>query len=283
MMEIFSKIDEVREYLRGQQCKGKSIGFVPTMGCLHRGHLSLIRKACADNDICVVSIFVNPTQFGPNEDFGRYPRNFDRDREMAQSAGASVIFHPEAGEMYPDGYQTTVEVKDLTRPLCGASRPGYFRGVATVVLKLFNIVRPDKAYFGQKDAQQAVVVRQMVRDLNCDTDIVVCPIIRESDGLALSSRNIYLSGQERGQAAVLFKSLETARVLIEKGERESVKIKDKMYNMIRSKNLARVEYLEIVDFKTLDSVDVIAGNVLVALAVRFGATRLIDNIVVEAG
>jgi len=280
-MKIFNRIDEIKSYLRQKQKEDRTIGFVPTMGYLHEGHLSLIRRAKDENDIAIVSIFVNPTQFGPNEDYETYPRDLDRDVRLAEEAGASVIFAPEVKEMYPDGYKTFIEVTDLSETLCGASRPGHFRGAATVVMKLLNIVRPDKAYFGQKDAQQAVIMQRMVRDLNHDTEIVVCPIIREKDGLAMSSRNVYLNDEERKQAVVLSKSLNMAADLISKGERDAGKIKEAITAMIKEKDLAVIDYVSIVNYETMKDLDKISGKVLVALAVKFGKTRLIDNIIVE--
>lgn len=280
-MKVFKKIDEIKGYLKQQQKDNKTIGFVPTMGYLHEGHLSLIRRAKKENDIAVVSIFVNPTQFGPNEDYESYPRDFNRDVKLAEEAGASVIFAPEVKEMYPDGYKTYIEVKDLSETLCGASRPGHFRGAATVVMKLLNIVHPDRAYFGQKDAQQAVIMKRMVKDLNHDTEIVVCPIVREKDGLAMSSRNVYLSEEERKQAVVLSQSLNMAADLVSKGERDAGKIKDAITAMIKEKDLAVIDYVAIVDPETLKDLDKIQGKALIALAVKFGKARLIDNIIVE--
>jgi len=280
-MKVYKNIDEIKAYLRKQQKDGKTIGFVPTMGYLHKGHLSLIEKAAGENDIVVVSVFVNPTQFGAGEDFERYPRDLERDIALAAEAGADVLFAPEAEEMYPAGYQTYVEVEEITKHLCGKSRPGHFRGVATVVTKLFNIVGPERAYFGQKDAQQAIVIKRMVKDLNMDVSIVVCPIIREKDGLAMSSRNVYLNQEERKQALVLWQSLNHCKTLIEKGERNAAKLKDEIENMIRGKPLARIDYVSIVDAETLEEVDILKSKTLVALAVKFGKTRLIDNILVE--
>ncbi len=280
-MKVYKNIDEIKAYLRKQQKDGKTIGFVPTMGYLHKGHLSLIEKAAGENDIVVVSVFVNPTQFGAGEDFERYPRDLERDIALAAEAGADVLFAPEAEEMYPAGYQTYVEVEEITKHLCGKSRPGHFRGVATVVTKLFNIVGPERAYFGQKDAQQAIVIKRLVKDLNMDVSIVVCPIIREKDGLAMSSRNVYLNQEERKQALVLWQSLNHCKTLIEKGERNAAKLKDEIENMIRGKPLARIDYVSIVDAETLEEVDILKSKTLVALAVKFGKTRLIDNILVE--
>lgn len=280
-MQIFNHIAEIKTYLRKEQKNGKIIGFVPTMGYLHEGHLSLIRRAANENDMAIVSIFVNPTQFGPAEDFERYPRDLQRDVNLAQQAGANVIFAPDVAEMYPQGYKTYVEVQEITNTLCGASRPGHFRGVTTIVTKLFNIVRPDRAYFGQKDAQQAIVIQQMTKDLDMDVEIMVCPIVREKDGLAMSSRNVYLNPQEREQAVVLSESLALAKKLIIQGERDAFKIKAAIVDKITQKPLAKIDYVSIVDAQTLKDIHHITNRVLIALAVKFGATRLIDNIIVE--
>lgn len=280
-MIIFNNIKELKAHLKKQKLEGKTIGLVPTMGFLHAGHLSLISKAKQENNIVVVSIFVNPTQFGPNEDYERYPRNLEKDFELSQGAGADIIFNPEVKEMYPENYYTYVEVTGITELLCGISRPGHFKGVTTVVSKLFNIISPDKAYFGQKDAQQCVVIKKMVKDLNLDIDIIVCPIIREKDGLALSSRNVYLNEKEKEQATVLYQSLEKAKEKIEKNERNSKIIKELIRKIINEKELAKTEYIEIVDLETLKEVKEIKGSILIALAVKFGRTRLIDNLMME--
>ncbi|MGD9677987.1 MAG: pantoate--beta-alanine ligase [Vulcanibacillus sp.] len=280
-MIIFSKVSETKTYLKKQHLEGKSIGLVPTMGFLHLGHLSLISKAAKENDLVVVSIFVNPTQFGPNEDYERYPRNIERDLELSQEAGADIIFSPEVCEMYPENYNTYVEVKELTELLCGASRPGHFKGVTTIVTKLFNIILPNKAYFGQKDAQQCEVINKMVNDLNFDTEIIICPIIREKDGLALSSRNVYLSEEERKQAPIIYQALSAAKGKIEEGEKRAELIKKFIREKIIEKDLAKIEYIEIVDIEKLNRMEVIKGNILIAVAVKFGSTRLIDNILME--
>ena len=281
-MLIFNKIIDIKNHLRECKCSGKSIGFVPTMGYLHEGHLSLIRKSASENDITVLSIFVNPTQFGKGEDLDKYPRNLERDLELSTQAGASIAFVPEPVEMYPEGYKTYVEVEKITGTLCGVSRPTHFRGVTTVVTKLFNIVGANRAYFGQKDAQQAIVISQMTKDLDMDTEVVVCPIIREEDGLAMSSRNVYLSHEERQQALVLSQSLKSAKDMITKGEREATIIKAAIEEKIKSATLAQIDYVSIVDGNSLEEVSVrIHGKTLIALAVRFGATRLIDNLMVE--
>ncbi|WP_024821269.1 pantoate--beta-alanine ligase [Aminobacterium mobile] len=281
MDSSITSITALRGMLRQYRKEGKSIGLVPTMGFLHDGHISLIRKAAQENDIVVVSIFVNPTQFGPQEDYASYPRDILHDEAVAKDAGATIIFHPSVTEMYPDGFQTRVNVEKLTKGLCGRSRPGHFCGVTTVVTKLFNIVRPGRAYFGQKDAQQAIVVRRMVEDLNQDIQIRVCPIVREKDGLAMSSRNVYLTAEERDQALVLYRSLQRAVQLIEKGERSHATIYETIEKMIHEKEKANIDYIEIVDCGDLEAVDPLQGKVLIALAVRFGSTRLIDNVVVD--
>jgi pantoate--beta-alanine ligase len=280
-MQIFTQIAQIKAYLRAEQKNGKTIGFVPTMGYLHEGHLSLIRRAADENDITVVSIFVNPAQFVQGDDFGKYPRDLDGDIHLSQEAGANVVFAPDNSVIYPEGYKTNVEVKEITSVLCGASRPGHFTGVTTVVAKLFNIIHPERAYFGQKDAQQVVVIQQMARDLDMDVRIVICPIIREEDGLAMSSRNVYLSLEERKQANVLFQSLIMARDLAFNGERDVSFIKSTIEKMILEKPLAKIDYISIVDASTLKDVPQIESSVLIALAVKFGATRLIDNIIVE--
>ncbi len=280
-MKLFYKIDDLRVYLRERIQEKKTIGFVPTMGYLHDGHISLIDKAVKENSIVVVSIFVNPTQFGPNEDYDTYPRDLDRDLKILKEAGADVIFIPEIKEMYPEKHNTYVEVEGITNSLCGASRPVHFKGVTTIVAKLLNIITPNRVYFGQKDAQQCTVVKKMVKDLNFDVEIIICPIIREKDGLALSSRNVYLDEEERKEASVLFQALMKAKEKIESGEKKSELIKELIYNTISKKKLASIEYVEIIDEDTLESIDVIKGDVLIALAVNFRETRLIDNIVVR--
>lgn len=260
--------------------KNKTVGFVPTMGALHGGHLSLIRRARRDNDIVVVSIFVNPAQFGPKEDFRRYPRPFKRDAFLCRKEGVDFIFYPTASRMYPDGFRTQVNVKELSDCLCGESRPGHFKGVATVVAKLFNIVSPDIAYFGQKDAQQAVIIKRMLSDLNMPIKIKVLPIVREKDGLALSSRNAYLNGKERKDARVLFNSLNLARDLVKRGVRDAAKIIGPMKRLINEKESAKVDYISVVDTHNLKPLKRISAQALVILAVWIGKTRLIDNIIV---
>lgn len=262
--------------------RGKRIAVVPTMGYLHEGHLSLIRIARDQADIVITTIFVNPTQFGHNEDFSKYPRDLERDERLAESAGTDILFVPEAIEMYPAGYFTYVVVEQITGVLEGKSRPSHFRGVATVVAKLFNITKPTLAVFGQKDAQQAVTIRRMVKDLNMDIRIVVAPIIRESDGLAMSSRNVYLSVEERKQSLVLSQSLRLAEDLVSRGERKPDRISAEMMNLVSLQAAATVDYISIADPITLqEKSTLLAGDtVLVSLAVRIGATRLIDNVIV---
>ena len=261
--------------------KRRRIGLVPTMGCLHEGHLSLIRLARERTDGVVVSIFVNPTQFGPTEDFEKYPRTFERDQELVEQAGGEAIFAPNVEEMYPPGFCTAVQVERLTEGLCGTSRPGHFRGVTTVVAKLLCAVKPHVAVFGRKDFQQAAVIRRMARDLNLDVEIVTAPIVREADGLALSSRNAYLFPEERRDALALFRSLQLAREQVRTGERETSKIIKAMKAEISTKPTARIDYIEMVDAETLEPVTRMEGQVLVALAVWIGKTRLIDNVVLE--
>ena len=271
----------MKQFVRMKKAEGKTIGFVPTMGYLHSGHLSLIKKSKSQNDVTVISIFVNPTQFGENEDLDQYPRDFERDCRLAQEAGADAVFFPTAGMMYPEGYKTYVEVVDITKRLCGVTRPTHFKGVTTVVTKLFHIVAPDRAYFGQKDAQQLLVIRRMVKDLNMDIEIVGCPIVRETDGLAMSSRNLYLSEEERTQATVLNQSLEMAEKMIDSGERDSNTVKKAIKAKIGTMDLARIDYVELVDTESLLPVQQITGEILIALAVYFGKTRLIDNRILE--
>jgi pantoate--beta-alanine ligase len=256
-----------------------TVGFVPTMGYLHEGHLSLIRRAKEECDHVIVSIFVNPTQFGPKEDLSKYPRDIERDLKLIEPLGADLIWMPTAEIMYPKGYQTWVEVEALTKSLEGAMRPGHFRGVTTVVAKLFNGVQPHKAYFGQKDAQQAAVIRQMVRDLNFPIEIVVCPIVREADGLAMSSRNVYLNEEQRKAATVLFRSLSAAKELYEGGERNAENVRRMMKEMLAGEPLAEPQYVSCADYDTLEELDVINEKALLSMAVFIGKTRLIDNFV----
>ena len=275
---ILETIPELRKHLANWRKAQKSVGLVPTMGFLHEGHLSLIRRAKTGNDIVVVSVFVNPTQFGPNEDFESYPRNILRDTEMAMGAGADVIFYPTVSEMYPNGSSTFVEVAgNITRVLCGASRPAHFRGVTTVVNMLFNIVKPDRVYFGQKDAQQATVLMKMVKDLHMDIELIICSIVREADGLAMSSRNTYLSAEEREQAVVLSKALEKGKEAFSKGERNVDSLIEIITNKINEMPLAAIDYVSIYDYPSLETIEIIDNNALAAVAVKFGKTRLIDN------
>lgn len=280
-MKIIDNISRMATFVKMLKKEGKSIGFVPTMGYLHEGHLSLARTAKKHTDVVVMSIFVNPIQFGLNEDFDKYPRDFKRDEELARGAGVDVIFCPKVLDMYPEGYATYVNVEGLTDSLCGASRPGHFKGVTTVVAKLFGIVQPDMAYFGQKDAQQAIVIKKMVKDLNMDIEIKILPIVREKDGLAMSSRNVYLSEMERKDALILYQSLRKVEALINQGECDSKKIIKMMEDIIKAKPTAKIDYISIVDAKNLKDVKTISGEALIALAVFIGKTRLIDNIVVK--
>ena len=257
------------------------LGFVPTMGYLHAGHISLAQRACAECASVAASIFVNPTQFGPTEDLAKYPRDLPRDLVLLEEAGVDLVWTPTPEELYPPGFQTWVSVDGLTRPLEGAARPSHFRGVTTIVAKLFNAVGPDKAYFGQKDAQQAAVIRQMVQDLNFPLEIVVCPIVRAPDGLAMSSRNVYLTPQERQAAPVLFRSLRAAKSAYAAGERQAESLRAQVREIIASEPLANLQYVSCADYDTLEELDVVSGKVLLSLAVYFGKTRLIDNLVLE--
>ncbi|KJS88170.1 MAG: pantoate--beta-alanine ligase [Peptococcaceae bacterium BICA1-8] len=278
---LFHYIKETRLYVKEQKKLGKSIGLVPTMGYLHQGHLSLIKKAKAENDVVVVSVFINPIQFGPNDDFEKYPRDLQRDYNLALDAGADLLFNPSLEEMYPEKSRSFVLVQELTDNLCGASRPGHFQGVTTVVSKLFNIIPADRAYFGMKDAQQVAVITQMVKDLNFDIEIVPCPIIREKDGLALSSRNVYLNNKERQSALLLSQSLGKAEELIKQGERTAEIIVDSITSFLEKDPNCNIDYVEIVDFHTLKDLKILKNKVLIALAVKIGKTRLLDNIVME--
>lgn len=280
-MEIIKTISEVRRITAAWKQEGLSIGFVPTMGYLHEGHQSLIERAASENDRVVASVFVNPLQFGPTEDFSSYPRDLERDMAVCGRAGAHMIFHPEAGEMYFPDFCTYVDMDSLTEGLCGKSRPGHFRGVCTVVLKLFNIVGADRAYFGEKDAQQLAVIKRMVRDLSMGVEIVGCPIIREKDGLAKSSRNTYLSPTEREAALILKKSLDAGRKLANEGERNAKKIVDAIKENLMTEPLARLDYVELVDALTMEKVEAVDRKVLVAVAAYVGKTRLIDNFFFE--
>ena len=274
-MQIVSSLADLRS---ARLSFSGTVGLVPTMGYLHEGHLSLIRRAREECDHVLVSIFVNPAQFGPKEDLSRYPRDLERDLRLIEPF-TDVVWTPSTETMYPQGYQTWVEVEAMTRPLEGAMRPGHFRGVTTVVAKLFNAVQPHKAYFGQKDAQQAAVIRQMVRDLNFPLEIVVCPTTREPDGLAMSSRNVYLDPEQRKGATVLFRSLSTAKEFYDAGERDAEKVRGKMKEVLTTEPLAEVQYVSCADYDSLEELDEIKGKALLSMAVFIGKTRLIDNFV----
>ncbi len=280
-MQIVKTIDEVRSAVKQWKREGLSVGLVPTMGFLHEGHKSLIERAVKENDRVVVSDFVNPTQFGPNEDLASYPRDLDRDAKLCEDAGAALLFNPEPEEMYFEDRTTSVNMEGLTKELCGKSRPIHFSGVCTVVSKLFHIVTPDRAYFGQKDAQQLAVIKRMVRDLNFDIEIVGCPIIREEDGLAKSSRNTYLSEEERKAAVILNQSLKIGKEMVEKGEKDAAKVKEVIVKNLTTEPLAKIDYVEVVDFDTIEPITTIKGSVLTAIAVYIGKTRLIDNFIVN--
>jgi pantoate--beta-alanine ligase len=279
-MKIITEVEAMASLCRGWKEKGLRIGLVPTMGGLHEGHLSLVRAARAGTDVVVVSIFVNPTQFRPGEDLDSYPRDIERDMSLLENEKVDGVFHPQPEAMYPEGYRTYVEVHDFQDKLCGAVRPGHFRGVCTVVLKLFNIVRPDVAYFGWKDAQQVLVVRRMAADLNLDTEIVALPLVRDPDGLAMSTRNAYLSPDERAAARRLSKSLAEAEALIAAGETDPQAVVARVRNVLAAGPKIEIEYVAAVDIKNLEPLDRIAGEGLLALAVRIGKTRLIDNILI---
>lgn len=280
-MKIVETVAEVREQVRAWRQEGLSVGLVPTMGYLHEGHQSLIDRAVADNDRVVVSVFVNPMQFGVGEDLESYPRDMDRDAAICEKAGASLIFHPEPSEMYPENFSSFVDMSTLTGGLCGKSRPIHFRGVCTVVSKLFNIVTPDRAYFGQKDAQQLAVIRHMVSDLSYGIEIVGCPIVREEDGLAKSSRNTYLNPEERQAALVLSRSLAAGKSLLENGETSAEKIRQEIIRQIETEALAKIDYVEVVNWRNLEPVEMVDSPVLVAIAVYIGKTRLIDNFITQ--
>lgn len=280
-MKTVQSIDAVRKQVKKWRKKGLSVGMVPTMGFLHEGHESLIKKAAKENDKVIVSIFVNPTQFGPTEDFTTYPRDLKKDEKLCEEAGADLIFNPEASEIYFQDSSTNVNVLGLSEGLCGGKRPVHFGGVCLVVSKLFNIATPDKAYFGEKDAQQLAIIKRMVRDLNFNIEIIGCPIIRESDGLAKSSRNTYLSSDERKAALVLNRSLKLAKKAIAGGEKSSEKIFKIIKDKIETENLSRIDYIEIVNSETLKPVDSLISSSLIAIAVYIGKTRLIDNFTVE--
>ncbi|MDO4511416.1 MAG: pantoate--beta-alanine ligase [Bacteroidales bacterium] len=279
-MKVVKTIKETREIVAAWRKEGLSVGLVPTMGYLHEGHQSLIAKSVSENDRTVVSVFVNPIQFGPNEDLEAYPRDLNRDMQLVEATGGDLIFNPEPSEMYPSHFTSFIDTTETTELLCGAVRPIHFRGVCTVVGKLFNIVRPDRAYFGQKDAQQLATIRRFVRDLDFGIDIVPCPIVREADGLAKSSRNTYLNAEERQAALILSKSLALGKQAIENGEKDAQKVVDIIKGNLATEPLARVDYVEVVDFENIQRVDRIEGETLVAIAVYIGKTRLIDNFII---
>ncbi len=281
-MKVVKTSSEVRAQVKDWKKAGLSVGLVPTMGYLHEGHKSLIERACQENDKVVVSIFVNPTQFGPNEDFAAYPRDLERDVALCESVGATLVFHPEPEEMYGEDFHTYVNMEVLSETLCGKTRPIHFRGVCTVVSKLFHIVTPDRAYFGQKDAQQLAIIKRMVRDLNFDIEIVGCPIVREPDGLAKSSRNTYLSPEERKAALILSQAIHLGQELTQNGETDAEKIVQEMKNLIETEPLAKIDYVQAVDAVSMQPVSKMKGAVLVAMAVYIGKTRLIDNFIYES-
>jgi pantoate--beta-alanine ligase len=275
VVKTIPDIRALRQKLNG------TVGFVPTLGFLHEGHLALVKRAKAENPTVIVSIYVNPTQFGPREDFGAYPRDLDRDLELLRREGVDIVFVPSDDEMYPPEFSSWVDVEKVTERLEGATRPAHFRGVATVVAKLFNIVQPTRAYFGQKDAQQVVVIKRMVADLNMGTEVVVVPTVRESDGLAMSSRNIYLDPKERQAATILFKALTLARQLRQGGEKDAEKIRRQMISLIQEEPLAQIDYVSIADDETLEELNLLDRPAMASLAVRIGKTRLIDNMPLE--
>lgn len=281
-MNTVRKIKEMKSVVKDVRSLGKSVGFVPTMGYLHEGHLSLVKASLQSADCTVVSIFVNPAQFGPKEDFKEYPRDFARDSRLLEKLGVDLLFCPGYTEMYPPDYKTYVEVESLQDKLCGPSRPGHFRGVCTVVMKLFNIVQPDVAFFGQKDAQQAIVLKRMVSDLNLAVRVEVMPTVREEDGLALSSRNVYLDPEQKQAALCLSQSLNEAAEMIQSGERRTDSLMDRMREIIDREDLAKLDYIAIVDTGSLEPLKEIKKEALIALAVFFGSVRLIDNMMVSA-
>lgn len=280
-MKVIHSIQEMQNLADEIRCQGRIIGFVPTMGYFHEGHLSLMRLAAKRADVVVISIFVNPTQFGPNEDFEKYPRDFNRDKQLAEENQVDIIFHPGQKEMYPEDFSSKVEVDKITKVMCGISRPHHFQGVTTVCAKLFNIVKPHFAVFGQKDFQQSVVIKRMVKDLNSDLNIITAPIIRESDGLAMSSRNIYLSDPERRDALSLSHSLFEAQEMVQRGERNTQVLYDFIKNKISEKKHTCIDYISIVHPQTLQQLDFIKDQALIALAVFVGQTRLIDNVLIK--
>lgn len=280
-MLLINKVSEIREHVKNAKKEGKKVGLVPTMGFFHDGHLELMRQARKECDVVIVSIFVNPTQFGPGEDYEDYPRDIERDMQLAEEVGVDVIFNPSVEEMYPDGFSTYVEVKGITGKLCGRSRPGHFKGVATIVTKLFNSVQPDVAFFGQKDAQQVLVIQKMVKELNIDVEIRTVPIVREEDGIAMSSRNLYLNDEERKAARILYRSIQKAQQKVQEGERDVNRLKGAVIDMISSEPLAKIDYVELLTYPELEEKDVLEGKMLLALAVKIGKARLIDNAILE--
>lgn len=281
-MKIATTVAEVRKIVKEWRTAGETVGLVPTMGFLHAGHQSLIAASVKDNDHTVVSVFVNPTQFGPNEDLASYPRDLDHDAALCESTGADLIFHPEPEEMYPQGFVSYVDMNGLTNHLCGLSRPVHFRGVCTVVSKLFNIVQPDRAYFGQKDAQQLAVVKRFVKDLNMPLEIIGCPIVREPDGLAMSSRNTYMNADERKAALILSQAIRLGEQIVKDGERDARVVKAAMTALIETEPMAKIDYVEVVDGLTMESIDTIRGEILCAIAVKINnKVRLIDNFIAD--
>ncbi len=282
-MKILRTVKEIQEYTREIKKAGKTIGLVPTMGALHEGHLTLMRAARQAADVVIASVFVNPVQFGPNEDYDAYPRQFEADCAKLETVPVDAVFHPEPSEMYPAGYSTYVNVEgDITHKLCGAKRPGHFRGVATVVTKLMNLARADKAFFGQKDAQQVVVIKRFTADLNLPVEVVMVPICREESGLARSSRNVYLSAEERTAALVLSRSLKQAKAAFAEGEKDTAKLKELVRSVLGQEPLADVDYVELYSFPGLEPIEAVEQPALLAIAVRIGKTRLIDNVILEA-
>lgn len=280
-METITSISALKAIIKETRQEGKTVGLVPTMGYFHEGHLSLMRQARQENDLVVVSLFVNPIQFGPKEDLQSYPRDLERDQKLAATVGVDILFLPSDAAVYPEGYQTYVEVKEVSQGLCGSSRPEHFKGVATIVLKLFNLVTPDRAYFGAKDAQQLRVIKRMSLDLNLNLEIVACPIVREPDGLAMSSRNVYLDPAQREAALVLSRVLRAAEKLVEAGERSVQTLNSKLLELLAVEPLANLDYLAFVASDSLQPVTTVSGEVLIAIAVKIGKTRLIDNTVVK--
>ncbi|MBN1255709.1 MAG: pantoate--beta-alanine ligase [Deltaproteobacteria bacterium] len=280
-MEIIATAKEMQRRSEQLRLEGKKIAFVPTMGYLHKGHLTLMHEGKKRGDVLIVSIFVNPTQFGPGEDYERYPRDMKRDLALLKGVGVDICFTPPSQDMYPDGFQTCVEVEQVTKNLCGTSRPGHFRGVTTVVAKLFNIVKPHLAIFGEKDYQQLIAIKQMARDLNMDIEVIGIPTIRESDGLAMSSRNTYLTAKERKEALSLYRSLLKGKELFLQGQRSAAKILTEITGIIKEQKSATIDYVKICDVHTLEDIEEIKGEAIIALAVKIGKTRLLDNIILK--